>query len=244
LLILSTTKEVFVKCKNSSSEDKRNSPKFTRKCMYNRLIYLVITLFLLIPICLSAGDSVDERSLIIYYSRTGKTKLVSEKLQENLDADLLEIKDPKDRSGAWGYIKSSMDAFSHRHTPIEPEKIDLSSYSFIIIATPIWSWNLSTPILTLFEKNRFDGKKVVLITTANIHIMKYEQYGDDASFIKRFLRDYLRGKREVAVSEVKNLGGEFIGHYHIATKEMTDKEIIDETMKCIDYAKKVISASH
>ena len=93
-------------------------------------------------------------------------------------------------------MKSAYYAFSHNHTPIEPEKLDLSPFSVIIIATPIWSWNISTPIQTLFEKNRFDGKKIVFITTANIHIMKYAQYGDDASYIKRFLKDYLKKKRE------------------------------------------------
>jgi hypothetical protein len=73
--------------------------------------------------------------------------------------------------------------------------------------------------------------------------MKYEQYGDDAFFIKRFLRDYLRGKRETAASEVSNSGGKFIGHYHIPTKEKTDSEIVDEAMKCSDYIKMVISKS-
>jgi len=222
-----------MKDRTSLSEDKKN--------VYKKMLLLGIAMLFLLPIFLSPAESSAEETLIIYYSRTGKTKIVSEILQKNLGTDILEIKDPKDRSGAWGYITSSIDAFSHKHTPIEPEKIDISPYPVIIIATPIWSWSLSTPILTLFEKNRFDGKKIVLITTANIHIMKYEQYGDDASFIKRFLRDYLREKKELAVSEVSNSGGEFIGHYHIPTKEKTDSEIIDEAMKCFDYVKRAIA---
>jgi putative NADPH-quinone reductase len=100
---------------------------------------------------------------------------------------------------------------------------------------------LCTPIHTLFEKNSFEGKKIILITTANIHIMKYEQYADDAPFIKRFLRDYLRGKRETAVNEVSNSRGEFIGHYHFATKDKTDEEIKDESLKCVEYIEKIIS---
>ena len=203
---------------------------------------LLITV-ILIPLSLPAEDNLAEKPLIIYYSRTGKTRLVSEILHKNLDADILAINDPKDRSGLWGYMKSAYDAFTQNHTPIEPANLDISPYAVIIIATPIWSWNLSTPIHTLFEKNRFDGKQIVLITTANIHIMKYEQYGDDASFIKRFLRDYLRGKRAVAVSAVSNSGGTFIGHYHIPTKEKTDSEIVDEAMKCFDYVKRTIANS-
>ena len=40
--------------------------------------------------------------------------------------------------------------------------------------------------------------------------LKYEQYGDDVSFIKKFLKDDLEGKRETAVSELINSGGEFM----------------------------------
>lgn len=55
--------------------------------------------------------------------------------------------------------------------------------------------------------------------------LKYEQYGDDASFIKKFLKDDLEGKRETAVSEVINSGGEFIGHYHFETKAKRMKNL-------------------
>ena len=223
-------------------KDNKKLPRSKKNLFKISRVLLLITV-IVIPLSLPAEENPAEKALIIYYSRTGKTKLVSEILKKNLDADILAINDPKDRSGAWGYIISSIDAFSHKHTPIEPEQFDISAYSFIIVASPIWSWSLSTPIHTLFEKNRFDGKKIVLITTANIHIMKYEQYGDDASFIKRFLRDYLREKRELAVSEVSNSGGKFIGHYHIPTKEKTESEIIEEAMKCFDYVKRAIANS-
>lgn len=218
----------------------RTSLHEVKKDVCKRMLLLGTAIFFVLPTFLCPVESSAGETLIIYYSRTGKTKIVSETLQKNLGAEMLAIEDPKDRSGAWGYMKSAYDAFSHKHTPIQPEELDLLTYSFIIIATPIWSWNLSTPIHTLFEKNRFDGKRILLITTANIHIMKYEQYGDDAPFIKRFLRDYLRGKRTAAASEVENSGGEFVGHYHITTKEKTDQEIIDETLKAVEYVKKTM----
>jgi len=194
-----------------------------------------------IPVNAFSEDKDAVKTLIIYYSRTGKTKLISETLAKNINADLLEIKDPQDRSGAWGFLKSGLDAFRHIHTPIEPENPDISPYSVIIIATPIWSWNVSTPIHTLFQKNRFDGKKLILITTANIHIMKYEKFGDDASFIKRYLKGYLRDKRKAALNEVINSGGEFIGHYHFETQKQTDEQLIEETLKCVDYVKGKVS---
>jgi flavodoxin len=179
-------------------------------------------------------------TLLVYHSRTGTTRLVCETLQKNLNADLLEIKDSKDRTGTLGFISASIDAFRHKHSPIEPEKLDLSPYDLIIVASPVWSWNLSTPIHTLFEKNRFDDKKLVLITTANIHIMKYEEFSDDAPFIKKFLRDYLRGKREAAVTEIIASGGEFVDHYHIETKGKTSEQIVEVSSNIADDLKKKI----
>ena len=207
---------------------------------FKKCIFFLLAISLLIPVYISAEEDISPKTLIIYYSRTGITKLICETLNKQINAELLELKDPKDRSGTLGYLKSAYEAFRHKHSPIEPEKPDISPYSHIIIASPIWSWNLCTPVHTLFEKNRFDGKNLILITTANIHIMKYEPYGDDASFIKRFLRDYLREKRDAAVNEVVNAGGEFIGHYHFETKAKTDEELIAETMKCADYVKEKI----
>ena len=203
------------------------------------LFILFITTFLIMPSSTQCKSSTN--TLLVYHSRTGITKLVCETLQKNLNADLLEIKDSKDRTGTLGFISASIDAFRHNHSPIEPEQLDLSSYDFIVVASPVWSWNLSTPIHTLFEKNRFDDKKLVLITTANIHIMKYEEYGDDAPFIKKLLRDYLRGKRKAAVTEIIESGGEFVDHYHIETKGKTSEQIVEVSSNIADDLREKIA---
>lgn len=219
---------------------RENNNKLGKSCTFIRKYFVLLTIFFLMPQYSFADDTDMTKSLIIYYSRTGKTKLISETLQKQMNAQLIAVKDPKDRSGSWGYMKSALDAFSDKHTSIELEQLDLSPYSYIIVASPIWSWNLATPIHTLFERSGFKGKKIILITNANIHIMKYEQYGDDASFVKRFLRDYLREKRTNAIIEVSKSGGDFVGHYHIATKGITDTQIVDEAKKCFEYIEKTI----
>jgi flavodoxin len=202
-----------------------------------KIIFLIIKCFVLVFFAINQGVTYGSDTLLIFYSRTGKTQIVADTLRQNLDIDALEIEELKDRSATWGYITAAYDAFMHNHSPIEPEKIDMTGYNKIIIASPIWSWNLCTPIHTLFEKNRFDGKKLVLVTTANIHIMKYEKFGEDAGFIKKFLRDYLRDKREAAANEILRAGGNFVGHCHIETKNKTEQEISGEAQNCGDYIK-------
>ena len=225
----------------TSIENKNNDTTSTEKLTFKRIFFSVLIIFFLIPWYSFAEENTTDKTLIVYYSRTGKTKLICETLQNHLNADLLAIKDLKDREGTWGYITAAFDVIFNRHTPIEPEKIDFSSYQSLVVASPIWNWKISTPIHTFLDDNKFDGKKVVLITNANIHIMKYEQYGDDASFVKKFLKDYLRGKKKAAQSVFMTSGGEYAGHYHIETKEKTDRDIIGQTLKLADSIKKTIS---
>jgi flavodoxin len=234
-------RSLLMQCKKKSIRNNDCWNTLGKSTKLLKRYFVLFSIFLLMPSSSFADDVDMSNALIIYYSRTGITKLISETLQKQMNAQVIEIIDSKDRSGAWGYVKTAYDAFNDIHAQIKPEQVDLSPYSYIIVASPIWSWNLATPIHTLFEENSFEGKKLILITNANIHIMKYEKFGEDASFVKRFLKDYLREKRTKAVSEVKSSGGEFVGHYHIATKEIPDSQIVDETMKCFEYIKKIIS---
>jgi flavodoxin len=204
-------------------------------------IFFLLTILLLLPWNVSAMEGDVEKTLIVYYSRTGKTKLICETLKNHLGTDSIQISDLKDREGTWGYVTSAFDAIFNRHTQIEPQKIDFSAYQSIIVASPVWNWKLCTPIHTFLDENEFNGKKVVLLTNANIHIMKYEQYDDDASFIKRFLKKYIRGKKKTAQSVFMAGDGNYVGHYHIETQEKTNEEIIENTLKYADDIEKILS---
>ena len=214
-----------------------------------RMIYiqtlsiLVVAMLLSVPnICFSEEASTGN-VLIIVYSRTGKSMLAAQTLKSQLGADMLEIKDLEDRSGTMGYIGAGYDAFFDRHTDIQPQKVDLSPYSNIIIISPIWNWKLSTPIHTFIDNNRFDGKQIIMLTTGNNDIRKYEQYDDRAPFLKRFFRDYIRGKSESVRSYVTEQGGYFIKHYHVQTLEIPDNEIITRTAKHVENIQKDFSVT-
>ena len=188
-----------------------------------------------------AFADMSNKALILYYSRTGKSEQVSKTVQKNLNADIIEIKDLKDRSGTWGFTGAVIDSVFDRNTTIEPENPDMDSYEYIIVVTPIWYWTLSVPIRTLFKNNLFTGKNVIALTTANIDIKKYEPYGDDAPFMKRFLRDYLRDKRDLMQNFVASSGAKLTGHYHIATEGKSKKEIESEALSIAVKMKKRFS---
>jgi menaquinone-dependent protoporphyrinogen IX oxidase len=203
---------------------------------------LALGLFLLIPLPCSAAETAAGKTLIIYYSRTGNSKLISQVLQKELNAQVLEVKDLEDRSGALGYAGAGFDGFFDRHTTIEPTKADLSPYSNIVIVSPIWNWKLSTPIHTFLDNNRLEEKTVVLFTSGNNDIRKYEQYDDNAPFIKRFFRDYIRGKSKGSRDYVTTTaGGNYVRHCHIETLEASSDQITQRTLKQVDYVKSALS---
>ena len=88
----------------------------------------------------------NKKILISYYSRTGNTKKIAKYLANYFNCDLDEITTDK-RDGVIGYIKSSYESATKKKPRIRfkknPEKYDL-----VIIGTPIWANNISSPIMT------------------------------------------------------------------------------------------------
>jgi flavodoxin len=206
------------------------------------VLCLLITI-LLVPGYIYAEESIGDKTLIVYYSRTGKTRLLCDVLQQHINSDLLEV-NPVDEEryqpGRIGYYTAAFDSVFNRYIAIEPEQPDFSPYSSIIIVSPVWNWKMSAPIRSLIHNNqgKFDGKKMVFITNANEEVTKYEMYGDDAPFLKRYFRDFLRDKCEGMKSLAESAGCTINGYYHVSTLEKTDQEIMDKTSSFIPDIKK------
>jgi flavodoxin len=84
--------------------------------------------------------------LVVFYSRSGTTRMIAEALSEALKCDLEEITEPKPRTGLLGYIRSLLEARRKRPSIIAPKKHDVSSYDLVVIGTPVWAWSLSSPV--------------------------------------------------------------------------------------------------
>jgi flavodoxin len=96
------------------------------------------------------------KKIIFFYSRTGTTKKVAKAIAEKIDAEVEEIRDTVDRSGAIGYVKSGRDAMKKRLTKLEPLEKNPAAYDLVIVGTPIWGWNMSVPVRTFVTENK-DG---------------------------------------------------------------------------------------
>jgi flavodoxin len=219
---------------------KTGSRHYGIKSSVTRIVFIVLAVLLqLTPGGVALGEERADKTLIVYYSRTGKSKLVCDVLQKNMHADILEVKDTEGyyKPGRLGYYTAGFNSVLNRYTPIETELKNFSPYESIIIVSPVWNWKLSVPIRAFIQQNRFEGKKMIFITTANNEVTKYEQYGDDAPFMKRFFRDYLRKKCAEMKSFVKSSGCEISGYYHVPTLEKTDAQIKEKILSFVDDLK-------
>jgi len=104
--------------------------------------------------------------VVVYYSRTGKTRMVAERLSKLLAADIEEITEKKDRSGALGFIGAGKDTLLKRgcelgHAP-DPEK-----YRLVLIGMPIWALQPPAPVRSYLQIVDLSGKTVCAFCTSD-----------------------------------------------------------------------------
>jgi flavodoxin len=105
------------------------------------------------------------RSLVVYYSRTGNSKFVAEKVASELGADIEEIVDLKKRRGWLGFIIAGYDATRGKNTIIEKTQRLPMNYDLIVVGTPVWNSRLAPAIRTYLQENDLAQKKIALFCT-------------------------------------------------------------------------------
>ena len=113
-----------------------------------------------------------KNKLVAYFSATGITAKVAEKLAAGVGVDLYEIKPEVKYTKAdlnWMNKKSrsSVEMNDKRFRPaIITGDVDVSGYDTICLGFPIWWYVAPTVINTFLEAYDFTGKKIVLFATS------------------------------------------------------------------------------
>jgi flavodoxin len=105
------------------------------------------------------------KTLIVYYSRTGITKKAAEGLAGQLAADVEEIVDLKDRSGALGYLAGGKDATLKKLTEIGPGNAQVEQYDLVVVGTPVWAFTMAPAVRTWLTQNAKAIKQVAMFCT-------------------------------------------------------------------------------
>lgn len=133
---------------------------------------------LTILLCLTIMHSASAKTLIVYYSYTNNIRTVVQNLQNQIEADVLEVLPAEEgvKYEANNYAIGSALISAIRSAPndassypaIKTTISNLADYSTIIIATPLWWSNMAAPMQTfLFNYgSQMAGKNVGLIVSS------------------------------------------------------------------------------
>ena len=112
------------------------------------------------------------KTLVAYFSASGKTAKVAEKLAAKVGGDLYEIKPTVKYTKAdlnW-MDRKSRSSIEMNDKSFRPEiitgDVDVAPYDTIYLGFPIWWYVAPTIINTFLEAYDFSGKKIILFATA------------------------------------------------------------------------------
>jgi DNA-binding transcriptional ArsR family regulator len=77
---------------------------------------------------------------IIYYSYSGITRGLMEKIQEVSGGDLIEIHTLKKYRSFTAFTTGCLRSRNEEKDQVTPDTIDVSAYDLLVIATPVWAW--------------------------------------------------------------------------------------------------------
>ncbi|MHB1453763.1 MAG: flavodoxin family protein [Saccharofermentanales bacterium] len=79
------------------------------------------------------------KTVVIFYSLTGKTAEIAKAKAREENADLVELKDLKKPNMFGAYVFGSYKAMKQKKTALQDFSIDFSQYDKVIVAMPVWA---------------------------------------------------------------------------------------------------------
>ncbi|MFA5048833.1 MAG: flavodoxin [Patescibacteria group bacterium] len=110
------------------------------------------------------------KTLILFYSLEGNTRLIAQSMAEAIGADIEEIKTEKDLAGGKGlgkYFWGGKQVMMKEKPAIKSLEKDPKDYDLIILGTPVWAGTFAPALRTFFGEHKFSGKKVALFYTCS-----------------------------------------------------------------------------
>jgi flavodoxin len=154
------------------------------------------------------------KPLVVYYSLTGKTKLIAQVIAEALNAKLVEIKETKSRKpGPSIYAIGGLEATMNKRSKINPIDVDLKQHDTIFIGSPIWNSRPAPAINSFIYQTNFEGRSIIPFFT---------MYGDNS---EKALANI--------TAKIEKSQGKVASSFAITTYKVSDEEIIARAKEAV-----------
>jgi len=154
------------------------------------------------------------KSLVVYYSLTGKTKLVSQIIAEALNATLVEITERRPIPIPFVFLSGGFRALTNRGSKINPVDVDLKQYERIFIGSPTWGSRPAPAVNSFIYQTNFEGRSVVPFFTMG---------GDNAE-----------GALANITAKIEKSQGKVVGSFAITSYRASNEEIITRAKEAIE----------
>lgn len=107
-----------------------------------------------------------KKPLIAYYSHSGNTRDIAQKIQKLTDGILFEIKPLSAYPNNYDdVVKQAQVEKEHNIKPELLDNGDISFFDTIFIGTPVWWYTFASPIRTFLSEHDFTGKTIIPFCT-------------------------------------------------------------------------------
>ncbi len=100
---------------------------------------------------------------VVYFTRTGNSKRVAEKIASKLNADLIQISDHHNWKGLIGYIRAGFYSTVDKKVKMTLSQ-PIESYDELIVVSPLWAGGAAPAIRAFFKM--FPKNKSHLVITS------------------------------------------------------------------------------
>lgn len=112
--------------------------------------------------------------LVVYYSLSGHTREIAEKIKAKTGGDIYEIKTAEEiKATPIFYMKIKQQIKNKEYPALAGEMPDIGQYDRVFVGSPVWWYTLSTPVSAFLQRIDFQGKKVVPFSTQGSNFGSY-----------------------------------------------------------------------
>ena len=109
----------------------------------------------------------ENKKLIVYFSYTGNTKKIAEKVCKEVKADMVEIETVIPYGENYNQVvQQGKEEVERGFKPkIKKLKVDLAQYDIIILGTPVWWYTMAPAVFTFLTDNNLTDKVIIPFAT-------------------------------------------------------------------------------
>ena len=138
----------------------------------------------------------SQRTLVAYYSLSGKTKAVAQSLATTLRADIEEITPVSPHGqGFVGYLQAVLAAIFRQAWAVRPTRHAIADYDLVLVGGPIWVGRIAAPVQGWLRANRLPS---------NCALAVFATFGGFASEKAFPELEALAGKTAIARLEIRD----------------------------------------